>query len=323
MLDKYGRNINYLRVSITDRCNLRCKYCMPDELPFIPHGDILRYEEILQICKAAAALGINAIKVTGGEPLARKGCVDFIKDLKALPGIQAVTLTTNGVLLEPYIEELAQAGLDGINISLDTLNPENYKKITGRDEFAKVWSALQQTIKSPLYAKLNFVPIKGINDKEIVPFARLAEELPIHIRFIELMPTSLAGGFSGVPSEEALFAIKSEFKDLAPEGKKLGNGPARYYKSERLLGSIGFIDAISNHFCSECNRLRLTSEGFLKLCLYHNDGIDLRSMLRSGASEDGIRRAIEDAVLRKPEKHDFGNEKSADEGLRRMSRIGG
>ncbi len=322
MMDEFGRKLDYMRVSITDRCNLRCQYCMPEDLPLISHLDILSYEEILRLCAVMAGMGIRNVKVTGGEPLTRKGAVPFILKLKALPGIEHITLTTNAVLLNPHIEALQQMKLDGINISLDTLSPVIYKKITGRDEFHQVWLALNSALNAGLQVKINCVPIKGINEQEILSFVNLAKDLPLNIRFIELMPTGAQGKFMGVSSDEIITLIAGKYLDLEPDPTKHGFGPARYFKSNQLKGSIGIISAISNHFCSTCNRIRLTSEGFLKLCLYHSDGLDLRKMLREGARDAEIETAVKMAVYQKPERHFFGYENS-ESGIEKMSRIGG
>lgn len=322
MRDSLHRNIDYMRVSITDRCNLRCRYCMPEDLPFISHENILRYEEILRAVKIMAGLGVTRVKVTGGEPLVRKGCAGFLGELKAVPGIELVTLTTNGVLLEENLKQLCDMGLDGVNISLDTLDAEKYERITGRDEFRRVSRAVEDAVGAGLRVKINCVPIRGLNDGEQAGFARLAERLPLDVRFIELMPTGTNGGFERVGSGETLAALLKEYPDLTPDSSRRGNGPARYYKSERLKGAIGFIDAISNHFCEGCNRLRLTGEGFLKLCLYHADGLDLRGMMRSGAEDEEIARAVLGAVKLKPERHSFTNA-DGPAGIEKMSRIGG
>jgi len=262
MIDSFHRTIDYMRVSITDRCNLRCVYCMPGEFTAIAHDAVLRYEEILRLCRIAAKLGIRTIKVTGGEPLARKGCLDFMQKLKQVPGIEHVTLTTNGVLLEPYVEALAGLRLDGLNISLDALEPETYRQITGRDTFHQAWRALHRALEAGLRVKINCVPIRGVNENQLIPISRLAETLPVNVRFIELMPTQKGKGLQGIPGAEILALLLREFPDLTPDEAPRGFGPAHYYRSSRLKGGIGLIDAISNHFCSGCNRLRLTGEGF-------------------------------------------------------------
>jgi len=342
MKDALGRNIDYMRVSITDRCNLRCQYCMPGGMlggmpgEFVPlsHNDILRYEEILRVCAIAAQIGIRTIKVTGGEPLARKGCVGFMEKLKALPDIDHVTLTTNGALLEPYVEALAEMGLDGLNISLDALDPEVYLKVTGRDLFDATWRSLHKAIGAGLRVKVNCVPIRDTNDAEIVPIARLAETLPVDVRFIELMPTA-AGAclqaeacLQGIPSAEIFALLLEKYPDLTSDPSVHGFGPARYFSSKRLKGGIGLISAVSHHFCSDCNRLRLTSDGFLKLCLYRNDGLDVRGMLRGGASDDELLAAIKRTVHEKPAGQSINNQTGNDhqpdsEGIGFMSRIGG
>ena len=328
MRDALERNIDYMRVSITDRCNLRCVYCMPGEFACITHDEVLRYEEILRVCALAAKMGIRTVKVTGGEPLARKGCLEFIQALKKIPGIQHVTLTTNGVLLEPYVEPLAALHLDGLNISLDALEPAAYLRITGRDAFHQAWRSLRRALEAGLRVKINCVPIRGLSEKEIIPLARLAETLPVDVRFIELMPTQWTDAnkgerLRGIPSAEIVALLFREYADLAPDASSHGFGPARYFRSGRLKGGVGLIDAISNHFCSGCNRLRLTSEGFLQPCLYHKQGLDLRRMLRNGARDSEIEAAMARAAYQKPERHSFGEKSGAKEGIKMMSRIGG
>ncbi len=322
MQDSLSRTIDYMRVSITDRCNLRCQYCMPNDLPWVEHSAILRYEEFLEICGATADLGIRTIKVTGGEPLARKGSVDFLARLKELPGIERVTLTTNGLLLEPHVAALAGMGLDGVNISLDTLRREVYQRLTGSDGLAKVLATLEKTVASGLKVKINCVPILGVNDGEVADIAALAAEIPVDVRFIELMPTASSQAFTGLSGEEVLFRLLEKYPDLSPTSERRGYGPARYYASEGLLGRIGLIAAVSNHFCGECNRIRLTSQGFLKLCLYHEQGVDLRRLLRQGAGREELAAAIEEAILQKPQSHHFGQEDEK-HGIKNMSRIGG
>ena len=316
------RPIDYLRVSITDRCNLRCRYCMPEDLPFIPHEAILRYEEITRLCTILANMGIRTLRVTGGEPLVRKGCVGFLKTLKGIPGIEHVMLTTNGVLLEPYVDELIALKLDGVNISLDSLDPACYTQITGLDAFAQVWSSLLRLIEGGLRVKINCVPIQGLNDHEIADLARLAETLPMDVRFIELMPANTGANDVGVPGGEIIRRLSAIYPDLSPDSRFHGFGPARYFHRDRLKGSIGVIAAISNHFCATCNRLRLTSEGFLKLCLHHSDGLDLRALLRDGADDHEITAAIAQAAARKPKQHAFRSD-TEDGGIQMMPRIGG
>ncbi|MEL7625021.1 MAG: GTP 3',8-cyclase MoaA [Clostridiales bacterium] len=322
MKDSLSRTIDYMRVSITDRCNLRCQYCMPNGLPWIEHSDILRYEEFLEICGGAAIVGISTIKVTGGEPLARKDCVRFLGRLKELPGIERVTLTTNGLLLEPHVAALAAMKLDGVNISLDTLQREVYQRLTGTDGLAKVLEVLEKTVAAGLKVKINCVPILGINDGEVAAIAALVAKIPVDVRFIELMPTASSQAFTGLTGEAVLSRLLEEYPDLSPTSERRGFGPARYYASESLIGRIGLIDAVSNHFCGQCNRIRLTSQGFLKLCLYHERGVDLRRLLRQGAGREELAAAIKEAILHKPESHCFGQEDEG-QGIKNMSRIGG
>ena len=320
MLDSFNRDIDYMRVSITDRCNLRCGYCMPSEFTHIAHDDILRYEEILRACEIMASTGIKIIRVTGGEPLTRKGCVNFIGRLKSIPGIERVTMTTNAILLEQYIDELVVCGLDGLNISLDSLNPKTYERITGKDELCTVLASLRKALNVGLGIKINCVIMKNLNDDDVLPIVRMAETMPVDIRFIELMPTMWGRRFEGVTGEEIFSILQGEYPDLTLDLLKRGSGPAKYYNSSSLMGSIGLINAVSGHICSDCNRLRLTSEGFLKLCLNFDKGLDLRKMLRGGASDIEIRDAVATAIREKPKQYNFN---SGSVGIERMSNIGG
>jgi len=321
MKDSYNRTIDYMRVSITDHCNLRCKYCMPYDPPFIPQGEILRYEEILRICRAAAETGIKHIKVTGGEPLVRQGCVKLIQELKTLPGIEHVTLSTNGVLLEQYLDALRALGIDGINISLDTLDPVTYCEVTGSSVLDRVWRSVQKALELGVRVKLNCVPLRGINDLGCLQVARLAERYPLDIRFIETMPIGYGNEFALVTGAELLESLRRVYHDLHEDGSKRGFGPARYYVSGSLKGSIGFIDAVSHCFCERCNRIRLTSEGFLKLCLNHDDGVDLKALVRGGADDAVLVHTIGEAIRAKPDRHRFYAE--APKPQVEMSRIGG
>lgn len=320
MLDAYGRTIDYLRLSITDRCNLRCRYCMPVEVPFVEHEKILRYEEILRICAIAASLGIRHLKVTGGEPLVRRGCAGLIQQLKALEGIETVTLTTNGTLLSQQLDSLVEAGLDGVNISLDTLNPQRYAAITGKNELSNVIDGMEKALKAGLRVKLNCVPLAHTPEAELVSLASLAERHPMDVRFIEMMPIGNGAAFAAPDFQKLLEALRRRWPDLHPSSEKRGFGPAHYFRSDSLQGSIGLIDAMSHSFCGRCNRVRLTSEGYLKLCLCHSEGVDLRELLRSGASDGQLRQAIAEAIAKKPARHSF--QTCVDE-TRNMSQIGG
>jgi cyclic pyranopterin phosphate synthase len=292
---------------------------MPEDLPNIDHDDILRFEETLQICAIMAELGVKTIRVTGGEPLVRKGWLDFIKNLKEIDGIENITLTTNALLLGEYLEELAALGLAGLNISLDSLDAGIYKQITGFDAFHDVFSAINRALELGLRTKINCVPMSGINDSQILPIAALAETLPLDVRFIELMPTGAAGLLKGIPTDEIYEIIRGKYPSLANDDSWHGFGPAKYFKGSGMMGSIGFISAISEIFCANCNRVRLSSDGQLILCLHQNQGLDLRKMLRGGASSQEIKEAVIDCIKIKPEKHSL-HEKA---GFRQMSKIGG
>lgn len=322
MKDGLGRQITYMRISVTDRCNLRCRYCMPEELESISHDDILRFEEILRICRCAAGAGIRNFKVTGGEPLVRKGCLSLLRDLKKLAAVQAVTLTTNGVLLGDYLEELKAIGIDGINISMDTLDRHRYKALTGRDESSRVWNGFLAAVQTGIPVKINCVPIRDFNEDELPDFIRLAEQYRTDIRFIEMMPIGHGKHMQGLDSREVLDLAEKQCPGLERDLTVRGCGPADYYKSPSMQGSIGVIGSVHHKFCDSCNRIRLTSEGFLKTCLYYDEGVDLRGPLRSGAADSQLTKLIMDAVTEKPAGHRFGETDERME-YRGMSRIGG
>lgn len=305
MIDQYKRSIDYMRISITDRCNLRCTYCMPEDVEKLEHDSILTYEEILRICRSASTLGIRKIKITGGEPMVRKDAVKLMADIKAIPGIEYVTLTTNGVLLEEYVDELAKIPLDGVNVSLDTLNPDTFKKITRRDEYLKVWNGLQKLIKTGIPTKINCVPQKGINEEELMDIAELAVKLPVDVRFIEMMPIGYGKEFEPIKGEEIKSRIAEKYPNIITQKMKRGFGPAEYITSDEWQGNIGFISAISHKFCSSCNRVRLTSKGFLKSCLCYGDGIDLMAAMRSGISDMELTSLLSQAIEKKPLEHNF------------------
>jgi cyclic pyranopterin phosphate synthase len=294
---------------------------MPKRMEPLTHHDILRYEEILRVCKAAIKSGIKNFKVTGGEPLLHKSCVPFLRSLKALEGATHVTLTTNGVLLEPYINELSAMGLDGLNISLDSVCPDTYKKITGRDSMSLVLRSLKKAVKAGLRVKINFVPMRGVNDGEIINVSQFAVNLPVDVRFIEFMPTKAGEPFERVDGNVILAILREAYPDLREDATRRGFGPARYYKNGAMLGSVGIISAIGDNFCDNCNRVRLTSGGFLKLCLFHDDGLDLKPLLRGGAGDDNIGAAFHQAVLDKPENYTITSRFPAS--IKNMSRIGG
>jgi len=322
ILDSFGRSINYLRISVTDRCNLRCIYCMPPEgVPQMPHGEILSYEEIRIIVQAATELGINKIRLTGGEPLVRADLPKLIKMLSRIGGIQELSLTTNGTLLKNYALELRQAGLSRINLSLDTLKPDRFRYITRLGRLKDVLEGISAAKKAgfdPI--KINAVVMQGINDDEILDFARMTCEEGCHVRFIELMPFKGMAEF--VPSVEVRQRI-SLLGKLEPCPSITGNGPARYYRLAGAKGTIGFISPLTElPFCSRCNRIRLTPDGRLRPCLLGEDEIDLKMPLRNNASTEELRRLILKAVASKPEHHHLegGNVRPV---KRKMSQIGG
>ena len=323
MLDQYGRKIDYLRISVTDRCNLRCRDCMPEPVSAVQHADILRYEEILRICRAAVELGITKFKVTGGEPLVRAGCVDFITALKAQPGTEQVTLTTNGLLLEANLDALTEAGLDGVNISFDSPDNARFRRITGYtgDGADTLLHVLDACCAKGLKTKINAVLLEE-TEADAPALAAIAAKLPVDVRFIELMPIGFGTTMKRVSPEDILTALQERWPDLAPTDEKRGNGPAHYYKSAALLGRIGFIDAVSHKFCAECNRVRLTSTGQLKPCLCYADSADLRALIRGGCTDGELREALRAAVYAKPRAHCFDTNDIITE-KHMMSQIGG
>lgn len=326
MKDKFGRTIEYMRVSITDRCNLRCKYCMPDGCDKVTMAQILTYEEIVRICRAAAGLGIRKIKITGGEPFVRLGCVDLMRDIKAIDGIDEVTVTTNGQNLDQYIDELKEIGTDGINISLDTLDPDKFTYITGGGLLEKTLAAVDVSAASGIRTKVNCVLQKGFNDEEILEFAELAFAKGIDVRFIELMPIGAGDMDRGVSNEYVLEELLKRWPDLEPDDSVHGNGPAVYYHRPGATGGIGFISAIHGVFCSSCNRVRVTSQGQLKPCLCYDDTTDLMPYLRGeAAGEEALQEAIKEAIYEKPQAHFFNNDAdmSGRKEQRLMSQIGG
>lgn len=321
--DRFGRTINYLRISVTDRCNLRCRYCMPEGIERLPMADILTYEEIAFVCAQAAEMGIDRVRITGGEPLVRRDCAALVRMLKETPGVRQVTMTTNGVLLAEQLEDLLAAGLDGVNISLDTLDRETYRTLTGRDGLDRVTAAVQAAA-GRMSVRVNCVVIRGINEESPVSLAGLAREMPIDVRFIELMPLGAARGMAPVPNAEVLSRIEAAFGKTEADPGRRGNGPAVYRRAAGFAGRIGLISAMHGKFCGECNRLRLTSTGELKPCLCYEDRIPLREILRDGEPDrkERIREKIREAAARKPQAHCFEDRDSVTE-RRGMSQIGG
>lgn len=326
LVDPYKRKINYLRISVTDRCNLRCRYCMPEEgIPLISHNEILTYEEILRIVNVFAKEGISKVRITGGEPLVRKGIVEFISRLSKIEEIKDLSLTTNGILLKDFAYELKRAGLKRVNISLDSLKRERFLEITGRDGFERVWDGILEALKvdlSPI--KINMVAIKGVNDDEIESFARLTIDLPLVVRYIEYMPSGNGDNWSEeniLTIDQIKKRIENIFK-LNPIPQSEWDGPAKRYRIERALGEIGLIGAVSEHFCGDCNRLRLTPDGKIRTCLFSDNEIDLKEYIRNGATDDDLRQRLLIALKMKPERHHI-NTNQFKKCQRNMSAIGG
>jgi len=325
--DNFDRVIDYMRISITDRCNLKCKYCMPKgELKPFEFKEILSYEEIIRVVTVAARLGVKKIRITGGEPLTRKNLPYLISSLKAINAIEDISLTTNGILLEKYARTLASAGLDRVNISLDSFRPERYKEITRGGDLRQVIKGLQAAEEAGLQpVKINMVPVRALNDDEIEDFARMTLETPRHVRFIEFMPI----GGRDLWSDESYIStdeLKKTVEKIGPltPVRARKNGPARYFKLEGAPGVIGFISALTHHFCGECNRLRITADGRLRPCLFSETEIDLKPALRQSSldKESEIERLLRLAIDVKPEGHNVHKRNDLDS-LRNMSRIGG
>ena len=325
MIDRCGRNIDYLRISVTDRCNLRCIYCMPEEgVQHVERSLILQEEEILRICRVMAELGIRKIKLTGGEPLVRPRMPQLVEKLKNMPGIEKVTLTTNGVLLKDQMSDFARAGLDGLNISLDTLDEACSRRITRRDELGRTLEGISEAMKYPeISLKINCVPL-GIQEQDLCRVALLARDHRVHVRFIEMMPIGMGKEFHGVSEEELLRILGEKLPRFSPYvGEPLGNGPCHYYKIEEFQGKIGFISAMTHKFCDQCNRVRMTAEGFLKACLQYQTGTDLKNLMRSGCTDDELTEAIQKVIWEKPVSHHFTSEEIETDECKLMSQIGG
>jgi len=332
--DRFARVIDYLRISITDKCNLRCIYCMPpDGVAPAQHTDILSYEEIIRVAKIAAGLGVRKIRLTGGEPLVRKNLAFLVSSLKKITGIEELSLTTNGILLGQHAKALADAGLDRVNVSIDSLRPERFREITRGGDLDIVLQGLHAAEHAGLVpVKINMVPVRGMNEDEILDFARITIDSDHHVRFIECMPTGSVSFWSPqkyMTTDE----IKNIIEMLGPLSpvRVRRNGPSKYYRLEGAKGVVGFISALTHHFCSDCNRLRLTSDGKLRPCLFSETEIDLRSALRSGASDLEIERLLKLSIEVKPKEHNLDSSASAlnpsllsPQAVKRpMSRIGG
>ncbi|WP_088188090.1 GTP 3',8-cyclase MoaA [Desulfosporosinus sp. FKA] len=323
MQDQFQRQIDYLRISITDRCNLRCKYCMPSQgVPWMPHEDILSFEEILRLMRLSTQLGFHRFRITGGEPLVRRGIIDFLRKAAQIPGIDDLMLTTNGILLSEAAFDLKAAGVRRVNISLDTMNPERFAEITRGGDVSKVIQGIFRSLEAGLKpVKVNVVVVRDFNTQELPTFLTLAKQYPIHIRFIELMPigSSSERRSDFVPIQEMKELLG--LKQYVPAKEILGGGPAEYFQLRDYKGNVGFISALSRHFCSTCNRIRLTPDGKLRPCLHNKLEIDLREALRNGSTDQELLDIFAQAVWCKPAEHHMNEE--ALQGQRIMSQIGG
>ncbi|MCI5142824.1 MAG: GTP 3',8-cyclase MoaA, partial [Candidatus Electrothrix sp. ATG1] len=303
--DLFSRTVSYLRLSLTDRCNLKCLYCVPAEehsgcSPHLDHHDLLSYEELLRVVRVAVSMGISKLRLTGGEPLVRKNIMHFIDQLTKIDKLNDIRITTNGVLLTKFAEPLADAGIKKINISLDTLRPERFARITGKDYFAQVWQGIEHAQAvgfSPI--KLNTVVMRGVNDDELEDFVRMSQNSAMQIRFIEFMPIGSSSNWdqNAYMSSDEIMERVAALGELIPVSKGRADGPATMFRAgPEAKGEIGFISPISHRFCDQCNRLRLTSEGMLRSCLLDDRETDLRSVLRQGGSEQDIQQALLTAV---------------------------
>ena len=326
LIDHYERRLNYLRISITDRCNLRCLYCMPREgLDKLKHEDILTYEEILRLAKIAVGLGVDKIRLTGGEPLVRKDFPRLLPELMALPGLKDLSITTNGIFLKEHLENIRGAGVKRINVSLDSLHRDRYRRITGYDGFDRVWEGIQLAHKLNFHPiKINMVVLKGMNDDEVADFAELSVRYPFHIRYIEYMPSGLL--HHNEPLHFVSNTVIRETLEVAQPLIRIPrtaiDGPTVRYRFEGAPGEIGFISPLTHHFCQVCNRLRLTANGHLRPCLLSDQELDLKGPMRAGATDRDLVKIFADAADKKPRAHHVGSE-DADALSGRMSAIGG
>ena len=327
LIDPRNRRIDYLRVSVTDRCNLSCAYCKPaGSMKVLPHADILRYEEIHRLVSVAVPLGITHVRITGGEPLVRRGIVPFIASLRDIAGLDDVSVTTNGVLLEEMAAGLRDAGISRLNISLDSLDPARFARITSSDSWHKVWRGIEEAERCGFHPiKINVVPVKGVNDDEVVAFARLTADRRIHVRFIEFMPIGAHDRWhtdACVPASEIRETIEKVFGPLEPADRGTGAGPSQNFRIPNGQGVIGLISPITKHFCESCRRLRLTADGKIRPCLLSDTEIDIRSPLRGGCGDAELERLLRFALEIKPERH-YVTDSPGRCSVRTMSRIGG
>ncbi len=311
LFDSYRRRINYMRISVTDRCNMCCIYCNAKSVPHLSHDDILRYKEIQRVVQAAVGLGVKSLRITGGEPLVRPDLSALVELLSRVEGIGDISLTTNGALLDKYALELKEAGLKRVNISLDTFKADRFKHITGTDKIEDVLNGIEAAKKAGLEpVKINVVVMKGINDDEVIDFARMSLSQGWHVRYIEYMPFVDADDESSrvVAVSDIKALIQQSLGKLEPCLPTKGNGPAKYYRLPDAEGTVGFIGAVTDCFCADCNRFRLTADGQLRPCLFDDDEVDIKGPLRSGASLEELERLIQEAASMKKERHHLGKD---------------
>lgn len=325
VIDQFGRHIRYLRISLTDRCNLRCVYCMPEKMVFLPREELLTDEELIRLVRLFAELGFDKIRLTGGEPTVRPHLVELVTRMAAFPGIREISMTTNGLRLKALAEPLARAGLKRVNVSLDTLDPEKFRRITRWGHLEEVWEGILAAEAAGLTPiKLNAVVVRGYNDQDILDLAALTLTRPWQVRFIEVMPFADVAPFAQqaiVSTAEMIQILEGEFGPLEPVNDGRLDGEARVYRIRGAVGSVGFISPVSEPFCAQCNRVRLTAEGRLRLCLLRDDEVDLREPLRAGASDEELKALIRAAIWRKPWGH--GLPEGVIPMARVMSQIGG
>ena len=323
MKDGFGRTTDYLRISLTDKCNLRCTYCMPEEgIRGLKHEEILSLEETAFLAGIFNSLGIRRIRLTGGEPLVRKNAVWLVNKLSNSCDLDELCMTTNAALLRENAKALKAAGLDSLNVSLDTLSEKTFKEITGQEGLPEVLQGIEEAKKQGFKVKLNCVLLKGVNDTEVEELVRFADRNMVDIRFIELMPIGCGAGLCGISNDDLLESLEKCFGKADKNIQHGDRGPALYYSFPSLGSRIGLISPMSHKFCDKCNRLRLTADGFLKLCLQYSDGVDLKRPLRNGAGEEELKSLIREAVLKKPACHSFF-ENSSQKDNRKMIQIGG
>ncbi|MFV0379981.1 MAG: GTP 3',8-cyclase MoaA [Anaerorhabdus sp.] len=320
MRDNINRNIDYIRISVTDRCDFRCTYCMPEDgIETLKEEEILTYEEILLVAEILSEIGIEKVKITGGEPFVRLGIINLIKELKAINGIEEVTITSNGNLIGKYVDELVSIGIDGINISLDTKNKERFYEITKRDCLNEVLSSIEAIAKTDIPLKINCVPLRSTPTSELIEIAEYAKDRNIHIRFIEMMPIGLGIKHESYQQEELLEILKKNFGNYCNVTNKVGNGPSTYVKFDNFIGNVGFISAMSHKFCDQCNRIRMTSDGSIKQCLFHNDGISLKDLIRQNKNREEIIEELKKTIKSKKSEYNLDDKSES----KVMGQIGG